>query len=60
MILMTPDENYSARAAYNVFKEFPDTVIEQALEDLKLEGLVISDKARYGRIPGRNINVSEK
>lgn len=59
-MLMTPDENYCTKTTYTMFKEFPDTILEQALENLKLEGLIINDRARYGRIPGRKINVSEK
>jgi hypothetical protein len=60
MMLMTPDENYCPRATYSLFKHFSDTIIEKALEDLKLEGLIVQDRASLGRIPGRSINVSEK
>lgn len=60
MLLMTPDYLYNSEAAYSIFNEYPQKVIEDALKSLKDEGLVIKDKSSYGRIPGRAFNVSEK
>lgn len=60
MLLMTFDCLYRSETAYHVMKKYPEHVVEKALEDLRAEGLVIKDKSRYGRMPGRAFNVSER
>lgn len=60
MLLMTPDDLYNSEAAYNIFKNYHQDVIEEAIKSLNDEGLVIKDKSKYGRVPGRSVNVSEK
>lgn len=57
---MTPDDLYNSEAAYNIFKNYHQDVIEEAIKSLNDEGLVIKDKSKYGRVPGRSVNVSEK
>lgn len=60
MLLVTPNSSYDASKAFKLMSQYPVNIIEKATEDLRLEGLIIKDKSRYDRIPGRAFNVSEK
>ncbi|KAI8991893.1 hypothetical protein BDF20DRAFT_69883 [Mycotypha africana] len=60
MNLMTPDDRYAPKDAYKMLSVYPEDLIQQSLHELKSKELIISDKSRYGRIPGRRINVSER
>lgn len=57
---MTPEDKYDPKSAFKMFTAFPDTTIQMAIQEMKDEGLIVQDKMRYGRVPGRNINVSQK
>lgn len=57
---MIPLESYTPKDAYLLMKQYPESVIEEALNQLKRNGLIVYDRSAYGRIPGRLINVSEK
>lgn len=59
-MLITPDNLYHSEIAYGVMRNYPDKIVEKALEELKAEGFIIKNKSGYGRIPGRAFNVSEK
>ncbi|KAI9480650.1 MAG: hypothetical protein EXX96DRAFT_481353, partial [Benjaminiella poitrasii] len=60
MIIMTDQNNYSPEDAFLTLREYSNEIIDQALEILKEKNIIIFDKTRYGRIPGRHINVSNK
>ncbi|KAI8073555.1 hypothetical protein BDF21DRAFT_73830 [Thamnidium elegans] len=60
MLLITPDSLYDASKAFKVISQYPVNIIEKATEGLRSEGLIIKDRSRYDRIPGRAFNVSEK
>ena len=60
MILMTPETTYSAKDAFHMLKEFSESTIEKGINKLRSDGLIVGEKSKYGRIPGRHINVSEK
>ncbi|KAL9547399.1 hypothetical protein MBANPS3_006183 [Mucor bainieri] len=60
MMLITPDDKYSTKDAYMLLKEYPEDVIEHAVERLTAMGMLMRGRADFGRIPGRGINVSEK
>lgn len=60
MVLMTPEDVYDSRSAFYMFKNFPENITKTAVHTLKEEGLIVQDKMRHGRVPGRHINVSEK
>jgi hypothetical protein len=58
---MTPDDSYCSQTAFKIMRNYPDNVVEEALNDLQDKGLVIKNKSKYGgRIPGRAFNVSDK
>ncbi|OBZ86053.1 hypothetical protein A0J61_05893, partial [Choanephora cucurbitarum] len=60
MILVTPESTYCAKDAFHMLKEFSESTIEKGISKLRSDGLIVGEKAKYGRVPGRNINVSEK
>ncbi|KAG1172253.1 hypothetical protein G6F70_004579 [Rhizopus microsporus] len=59
-LLVIPLESYTPKDAYLLMKQYPESVIEEAFNQLKRNGLIVYDRSAYGRIPGRLINVSEK
>ncbi|GAN08977.1 hypothetical protein MAM1_0235d08497 [Mucor ambiguus] len=60
MMFITPDDKYCTNDAYMLLREYPEDVIEQAVDHLTAMGMLIRGRADFGRIPGRGINVSEK
>ncbi|KAI7897943.1 uncharacterized protein BX663DRAFT_526537 [Cokeromyces recurvatus] len=60
MIMMTEHNKYKPEDAYLTLRGYPNDIIEKALKTLKDNRIIVNDKTRYGRVPGRHLNVSSK